>query len=100
MSTHTKTWKIGEYCNGGIITVNIIDNTIIIINKEWDDSKGHKRSSDQSNAQELQRATIDSTEDNAYNKIYDFLSDLTTSYYAEEVIKWMTSKIKIRQSVF
>lgn len=100
MAKYTKTWKIGEYCQGGIITVEINGKIVSIIGKEWDFSKGSRRSSDQSNAKEFTRSTIDSTEANAYNKIYDFLSDLTTSYYAEEVIEWMATKIRINQSIW
>ena len=96
----TKTWKIGEYCKGGIITVEIKGKTIAIIGKEWDYNAGSRRSSDQSKAEEFQRTTVDSTEANAYYKVYDCLVDLTTSYYAEEVIKWMASKVKINQTMW
>lgn len=100
MANYTKTWKIGERCQGGIITVEINGNIIHIIGKEWDFSKGSKRSSDQSNAKEFTRKSIDSTEANAYYNVFDFLEELSTSYHADEFIKWITSKIKIRQSVF
>jgi hypothetical protein len=91
----TKTWKIGECCKGGIITVEIKGKIVNIIGKEWDESAGSSR-----NAKEFTRSTIDSTEANAYYKIYDFLIDLTTSYYTDEVIKWMASKIKINQTMW
>lgn len=100
MAKHIKTWKLGEVCQGGIITVEINGSFITIIGKEWDYSKGSRRSSDQSNAKEFTRRTIYSTGPNAYNNIYDFLIDLTTSYFTEEVIKWMVSKIKINQNMF
>lgn len=96
----TKTWKIGESCQGGIITVEIKGKIVSIIGKEWDFSTGSRRSSDQRNAKEFTRSTIDSTEANAYYKIYDFLVDLSTSYYADEVIKWVATKIRINQTMW
>ena len=35
----TKTWKLGEICKGGIITVETKGNIVTIIGKEWDYSK-------------------------------------------------------------
>jgi hypothetical protein len=32
---YTKTWKIGEVCQGGIITVEIKNSAISVIGKEW-----------------------------------------------------------------
>jgi len=95
MAKKTKTWKIGEYCKGGIITVEITGKVIVVIGKDWDHSAGTRRSSDQSNAKEWTRGTIESTDSNAHNKLDDFLCNLTTSYYAGKVIEWIESKIKI-----
>lgn len=89
----TKTFKIGEYCKGGVITVQIIGKVIIIIGKDWDHSAGDRKSSDQSNAKEFTRATGDITDSNIYRKCYEFLSDLTTHYYSEQVIEWIESKV-------
>lgn len=98
MATKTKTWKIGEYCKGGIITVEITGKVIVVIGKEWDFSKGSRRGSDQSNAKEFTRGTIAATDYDAFRKLNDFLCDLTTSYYAEQVIKWIETKVKITKS--
>ena len=88
----TKTFKIGEYAKGGVITVDIKGKVLTIIGKDWDFSTGSRKSSDQSNAKEFTRGTQDISEGNAYRKVYEFLSNLTTSYYAEEIIKWIESK--------
>jgi hypothetical protein len=96
-----KTWKIGEYAKGGIITVEIESNfrngnVINIIGKEWDSSQGYKKSSNQSNAKEFTRITINSSYDSdAERKMFFFLTDLTTAYYADMVIEWIKSKIQI-----
>ena len=96
-----KTWKIGEYAKGGVISVEIestfrYGNVITIIGKEWDTSQGYKKNSNQSNAKEFIRTTINSSYDSdAQSKMFFFLTDLTTAYYADNVIQWIKSKIQI-----
>jgi hypothetical protein len=92
-----KTWKIGESCQGGIITVEIVGSKICIIGKEWDYSKGSNRGSNQSNAKEFTRGEILSYEDNCYRKLYDFINGLATSYWAGEIVKWIETKIDIKK---
>jgi len=92
----TKTWKIGEYCKGGIITVNATKTKITIIGKEWDTSKGYNKGSDQSNAKEWIRKEFNTNLGNCYRNAYDFLSDLTTHYYADEILKWCETKTEMR----
>ena len=87
-----KTFKIGEYCKGGIITVEITGKIITVIGKEWDYSKGSRKSSDQSNAKEFTRGTVESTDREAERKLNNFLCDLTTSYYAGQIIDWIKTK--------
>lgn len=98
--TYTKTYKIGEYCQGGIITVQITGKVITIIGKEWDFSKGSRKSSDQSNAQEFTRGTTDSTDEQAKRKILEFLCELTTSYYADQILEWIETKVKLYKPLF
>lgn len=100
MAKATKTWKIGEYCQGGIITVEITGKVIAIIGKEWDTSAGYKKSSDQSNAKEFTRGTVTADDREAYRKMYDFLSDLTTHYYADTILKWIETKVKLENNSF
>lgn len=89
----TKTWKLGEVCKGGIITVVTKNTKITIIGKEWDYAKGSNRGSDQSGAKEWTRFELQALEYDAYRKAYEFLSDLTTHYYAEAIIEWIEEKI-------
>jgi len=98
MAKVTKTWKIGEYCKGGVITVEINGKVIHIIGKEWDNSAGYKKSSNQSNAKEFTRGTTDVTDSNAYRLCDNFLNDLTTSYYADEIMKWIETKVKFERN--
>lgn len=100
MAKKSKTFKIGEYAKGGIITAEISGKTISIIGKEWDYSKGSNRSSDQSGAKEFTRGTFQVDEHNAYRKIADFLCELTTSYYSDEVLKYITANCELKQAHF
>ncbi len=89
----TKTWKLGEVAQGGVITVEITGKVVAIIGKEWDTSAGTRRSSNQSNAKEFTRVTIVSDDWNSYWKMRNFLEDLTTSYHAGEIMYWIEEKI-------
>jgi hypothetical protein len=96
MAKATKTWKIGEYCKGGIITAEINGKIITLIGKDWDTSAGYSKNSDQSKAKEFIRGTITSEESNAERKIMDFLEDLTTHYYSSVVCDWIKSKVTLQ----
>lgn len=96
----TKTFKIGEYCQGGIITVETTSKQVTIIGKEWDHSKGTRASSDQSNAKEFTRETVAISDEHAKRKIEMFLNNLTTSYYSDQVLKWIESKVQLPKSLF
>ena len=91
----TKTFKIGEYCKGGIITAEVQGKVITLIGKDWDFSAGSRKSSNQSNAKEFTRATGLSTELDIRRKMRQFLEDLSTPYYADQVIKWVESKVEL-----
>lgn len=92
----TKTFKIGEVCQGGVITVEIRGKVISIIGKEWDFSKGTRRGSDQSNAQEFTRGTVTSNDGNAERKILDYLCELSTSYWADHILTWIKSNVTLQ----
>ena len=91
----TKTWKIGEYCKGGIITVEIKRKKIAVIGKEWDVSQGTNRGSDQSKAKEWTRKEVQADHDDAHRDLHGFIEDLSTYYYADELLKWIESKVKL-----
>jgi len=90
----TKTFKIGEYCKGGIITVETKKSTVHIIAKDWDYSQGTRKNSNQKNAKEFDRCTVDVNNDSSSREMSDFLHDLTTSYYADQVMQWIDSKVE------
>jgi hypothetical protein len=94
---HTRTFKIGESCAGGVITVEITGKVIAVIQKEWDTSTGYTKKSSQKNAEELSRGTILSTDPHAEQKILDYLNVITTSYWADTVLAWIKSKVKLKE---
>ena len=95
----TKTWKIGEYCKGGIITVEITGKEINIIGKDWDMSQGTRKGSNQSGAKEWTREIVTADDKDVKRKLFMFLTDLTTSYYADKIIEWIESKVELYKSL-
>lgn len=96
----TKTFKIGEYCKGGIITAETTKTNVTIIGKDWDMGKGTRKSSDQTNAKEWTRLSVDINDSDSYRKLDMFLNDLTTSYYSDQILKWVYSKVNTPKPMF
>ncbi len=96
----SKTFKIGEYATGGIITAEISGKKVTIICKEWDYSKGTRRGSDQSGAKELMREEKLTTDRSAQNDLERTLTEWTTSYYAGQIMDWIKSKTKFEDNSY
>lgn len=94
----TKTWKLGEVCKGGIITIETTKTQVKVIAKEWDYSKGSNKGSDQSQAKEWNRLEVNLTDREAERKIDWFLFDLTTSYWAGEILDWIKTKVEFKKT--
>jgi len=90
----TKSWKLGELCKGGVITVETTKTQVKVIAKDWDMSKGTLKSSDQSKAKEFDRLEVPIDYSSAERKLDDYLNDLTTSYYAGQILDWIKTKVK------
>ena len=95
MAKKTKTWKIGEYAKGGIITVEVQGKVITVIGKDWDMSQGTRRGSNQSNAKEFTRIEVNVEQRDADRQLSMFLNDLTTSYYTDKLMEWIESKSEL-----
>jgi hypothetical protein len=89
----TKTWKLGEICKGGIITVEVTGQKIAIIGKEWDYSKGSNRGSNQNGAKEWTRLEVEANEYDAERQVSNFLHDLTHSWAVDEIEKWIKPQV-------
>lgn len=96
----TKTFKIGEYCKGGVITAQVNDKEVIIIAKDWDTTAGYKKSSNQSNAKEFDRETVSLEDSQIHQKLSRFLNDLTTHYYSEQVLDWVEANSTFKKKMF
>tara|TARA_R110000772_G_scaffold6250_5_gene21945 strand:- start:3782 stop:4081 length:300 start_codon:yes stop_codon:yes gene_type:complete len=92
----TKTFKIGEYCKGGIITAETTATSVTIIAKDWDFSQGSNKGSNQSNAKEWDRLEVNLNDTDARRKVDFYLNDLTTCYYSDQVLKWVESQITFK----
>ena len=84
-----KTFKIGEYAKGGVITAEVKGKKVIAIGKDWDFNAGSNKGSSQKNAKEWTRCEVNADSSNARNDLEDFLNDLTTSYWADNILKWI-----------
>jgi hypothetical protein len=96
----TKTFKIGEYSKGGVITVEISKTKVNFILKNWDMSTGTKRSSDQSKAKEYNRLVLNTNDSNFDRKATLFLLEDTTSYYTDTIMEWVYSKTGGKKQLF
>jgi hypothetical protein len=92
----TKTWKLGEVCRGGVITVTTTKNTVLVQAKEWDTSKGWNKGSDQSGAKEWNRLEVNLSDSKAESNLNWFLWDLTTSYWTSEILDWIKTKVTFK----
>ena len=93
----SKTFKIGEYARGGVVTAETKGYAVTLIAKEWDTSAGYTKKSSQTNAKELYRITVDATTNDARWKLFDWLSEESTSYWADEVLKWVATKVSFKK---
>jgi hypothetical protein len=91
----SKTFKIGEYARGGVITAETKGNKVTLIAKLWDTSTGYNKNSNQSNAKEMHRIEVDATDSEAYWKLFHWASEESTSYWADEILKWVKTKSKL-----
>ncbi len=93
-----KTWKLGEVCKGGIITIETTKTQVKVIAKEWDTSKGFSKGSDQSGAKEWNRLEVNLSDSKAESKLDWFLWDLTTSYWTSEILDWIKTKVEFKRT--
>lgn len=93
----TKTFKIGERAKGGVITAETTKDTVTLIAKLWDTSAGYNKNSNQSNAKEMYRITVDVNDSDAEWKLFNWASEESTSYHADEIIKWVKSKVELKK---
>jgi len=74
----TKTWKIGEYCAGGVIRAKSRGDIVKLEIRDY--------------------FTDELLNDGAFGRLHirqirDFLENSTTPYYADKVLQWIITKV-------
>lgn len=82
----TKQFKIGEYAVGGIIKVDITGKVISI------------KALDYYSKKEVMSGSIMTDERDAYWKIFNYLHELTSSYYADKIMEFIKSKANLNNA--
>jgi len=78
-----KSFKIGEYAVGGIIQVELKGKMLSV------------KALDYNSKREVQSGSILTDEYNAYWKTMNYLNELTSSYYADKIMKFIESKTEL-----
>jgi len=78
MTKRTKTWKIGEYCAGGVIRAKSCGELVKLEVRDY--------------------FTDELLNSSAFGRIHErqvveFLENFTTSYYADKVRQWIKEKV-------
>jgi hypothetical protein len=76
----TKIFRIGEYAVGGIIESTVNKDSITICARDWNTNKI------------ISQKTFEVRSYDLFMKIDEYLNELTSSYYAEKVLKWIKSE--------
>jgi hypothetical protein len=84
----TKQFKIGEYVVGGIIQVTTSKNQIEI------------NFNDYFSKEKILSETFNITSNTLRSDIMNFIEDNGTHYYADQVMKWIESKVDIKTHSF
>ena len=78
-----KSFKIGECAVGGIIQVELKGKMLSV------------KALDYNSKREVQSGSILTDEYNAYWKTMNYLNELTSSYYADKIMKFIESKTEL-----
>lgn len=78
-----KTFKIGEYCIGGILCVEVRKGIVDIKALDWNTKE------------QVSRKVL--SEDDRYG-IDEYLNELTSGYYAGKVMDWIKEDKKVMQN--
>ena len=79
-----QTFRIGESCIGGIIEVTITGKIIVIKALDWQTNKV------------VRTGTGETTDPQCERKIDDFLTELTSYYFVEKVMKFIKDNVNFK----
>jgi hypothetical protein len=83
-----ETFKIGESCVGGIIEVIITGKVIQIKALDWQTKKVVKS------------GTADTTDPECKRKVDDFLTELTSYYFVQKVMKFIEDNVNFKNESY
>jgi hypothetical protein len=92
-NTRTKTWNIGEYAIGGRIKVTVTkeepDRSLVIVQAlDWDSKR-------------VVKADWVETDNEIWaGDLSDTLNDMTSSYYADQILNWIEKQINELQCAY
>ncbi len=78
-----KTFKIGEYAVGGIITVRIVDTVVDINALDWNTKRIVMNDQFQ----------IRGVYEPDFHQVDNYLNELTSCYYADKILDWIKTHI-------
>jgi len=96
----SKTFNIGECSRHGVITVEITSKTVKILLREWDNSKGFTKNSNQTKSKVVETFEVNLDDRKIIWKLSEFLCEDTTSYYSDVIITWICSKTNIPKNIW
>ena len=92
----TKHFKIGEYCEGGVISAIATEDKVTVIQKNWDYSQGSRRSTCKiAKCTEIDRIQVTPSSSDAYHRVSHFLDEITSIGWADEIIKFIEKTVKL-----
>jgi hypothetical protein len=81
----TKTFNIGEYAIGGRIKLTITSSVIRIQALDWNSKKV------------VMESDFNADQQGCDTQINNYLHELTSSYWADQVMQWIESKIELKK---
>jgi hypothetical protein len=82
-----KTFKIGEYCKGGVISVDATQQRIVV-------------TISYPNGTILNQGNFNPSLPDEKRRMDFFINDHTTAFYTDKVMKWIESKVKFHKYEF
>lgn len=81
----TKTFNIGEYAIGGRIKLTITSSVIRIQALDWNSKKV------------VMESEFNADQSGCDTEIDNYLHELTSSYWADQVMQWINTKIELKK---
>jgi hypothetical protein len=81
----TKTFNIGEYAIGGRIKLTITSSVIRIQALDWNSKKV------------VMESEFNADQPGCDTEIDNYLHELTSSYWADQVMQWINTKIELKK---